>query len=117
MRIRKRINKRIERDEDGVQVSGAVNAVVSVNVGEDGSTTRATSRQSLQREGEAAAEPEGRESSGSQPPADDRAQELPDREGTYDELREEAARRRDREARRREAAAEVQEANEGDTDE
>ena len=102
MRIRKRINKRIDRDQDGVQVSGAVNAVVSVNVGEDGSTTRATSRQSvLQREGEATAEPEGRESSGSQPAADERGQELPDREGTYDKLRE--------------AAAEVQE-NEGADD-
>jgi hypothetical protein len=90
MRIRKRINKRLDHDEDGVQVSGAVNAVVSVNVGEAGSETRATSRQRIvQREGEA--EPEGLESSGSRPPADERARELPDREGTYDELREAAA--------------------------
>jgi hypothetical protein len=47
----------------------------------------------------------------------ERGRELPDREGTYDELREEAARRRDSDVRRQEAAAGVQEANEGDTDE
>jgi hypothetical protein len=47
----------------------------------------------------------------------ERARELPDREGTYDELREEATRRRDKEVRRGEAAAEVKEANEGVTDE
>jgi hypothetical protein len=47
----------------------------------------------------------------------ERGRELPDREGTYDELREEATRRRDTEVRRGEAAAEVQEANEGVNDE
>jgi hypothetical protein len=41
------------------------------------------------------------------------AKELPDREGTYDELREEAARRQETEAGRREAADEVQVAKEG----
>jgi hypothetical protein len=47
---------------------------------------------------------------------EERARELPDREGTYDELREEATRRRDRDARRGEAAAEVQEPKEGEQD-
>ena len=92
MKMRKRINKRIEHDKDGVQVSAAVNAVVSANVGEAGSQTHASSRQSVARgEGETAAESERRESSDSEPPAKESARELPDREGTYDELREAAA--------------------------
>ena len=87
MRMRKRINKRIERDEDGLQVSASVNAVVSANIGEPGSVTAASSRQEAKS-----------------PSVDDEhARELPDREGTYDELRE--------------AAAEMQEANEGEQDE
>jgi hypothetical protein len=45
------------------------------------------------------------------------AKELPDREGTYDELRKEAARRRGEQVRRGEAADEVEPANEGVTDE
>jgi hypothetical protein len=98
MKIRKRIEKRLEYDKDGLQVSGALNAVVSANVGEPGSSTRATSRQTVtEREGEATAEPEGRESSGSEPLASERAQELPDREGTYDELREAAAESQEKE--------------------
>jgi hypothetical protein len=47
---------------------------------------------------------------------EERARELPDREGTYDELREEATRRRDRDVRRGEAAAEVQGPMEGEQD-
>jgi len=106
MRIRKRINKRIERDEDGVQVSAAVNAVVAANVGESGSATVASSRQDVaEREARRTSEPEERKDSGSRSApkvAKERAQELPDREGTYDELREAAA---------------DQEANEGEKDE
>jgi hypothetical protein len=63
MRIRKVI------DKDGV------NAVVAVNVNEPGSVTAASS---TQRAGE------------SEEVKDEAGRELPDREGTYDELREEA---------------------------
>jgi hypothetical protein len=63
MRIRKTI------DSDGV------NAAVSVNVNEPGAVTAASSTQ----------EPEDREQV-----AEETGTELPDREGTYDELREEA---------------------------
>ena len=61
MKFSRVIRKVIERDEDGVQISARVNSVVAANVNEQGSTVKAES-----------------------------AQELPDREGTYDELREEA---------------------------
>jgi hypothetical protein len=61
MRIRKVI------DKDGV------NAAVAVNVNEPGSVTAATSKQ---RAGKDVKDEDGRE--------------LPDREGTYDELREES---------------------------
>ena len=47
----------------------------------------------------------------------ERVQELPDREGTYDELREEATRRLDKEDDRREADRGEQEATEGASDE
>lgn len=92
MRIRKRIKKRFEHDKDGVQVSAAVNAVVAANVNEAGANTQASSRQRVvQREGEKASEPGAREPSDSAPHAGERARELPDREGTYNELREAAA--------------------------
>ena len=107
MKIRKLINKRLEHDADGVQISGAVNAAVSANVNEPGSTTHASSRQRIvQREGRTVVESEERESSDSASDDDpqieaERARELPDREGTYDKLREEAARRRSAGSERR----------------
>ena len=61
MKFSRVIRKVIERDEDGVQVSARINSVVAANVNEPSSTVKSES-----------------------------AQELPDREGTYDELREEA---------------------------
>jgi hypothetical protein len=66
MKIRKRINKNFDHDEDGVQVAGGVNAVVSVNVDESGSSHVASSHQRqriVQREGRTVAESEseGRE--------------------------------------------------------
>jgi hypothetical protein len=66
MKIRKLINKRLEHDEDGVQVAAAVNAAVSANVNEPGSTTRASSRQRVvQRDGRTIVESEQGESSSS----------------------------------------------------
>ena len=66
MQIRKRINKQIKHDKDGVQVNAAVNAVVSANVGERGSETHASSRQTVvEREGRTVVESEARERSGS----------------------------------------------------
>lgn len=48
MRIRKVINRTIHSDEDGVQVAGAVNAVIAANVGEGGAAaTAASSRQRI----------------------------------------------------------------------
>jgi division protein CdvB (Snf7/Vps24/ESCRT-III family) len=76
MRIRKII------DEDGVK------AAVAVNVNEPGSVTAASSSQGAEVEEDA------------EKVKDESGRELPDREGTYDELREEATR----------------EANEGDQD-
>jgi hypothetical protein len=46
MNLRKIISKRIRRDEHGVQVAGDVNAVVAANVGERGSATHVSSKQS-----------------------------------------------------------------------
>jgi hypothetical protein len=66
MRLRKIFNKRVQRDDDDVQVAGAVNAVVSANVNEPGSTHRVSSRQRqriVQREGRTTVESEERESS------------------------------------------------------
>ena len=77
MRIRKVI------DKDGV------NAAVSVNVNEPGRVTAASSTQG----------PGGEEV------AEETGTELPDREGTYDELREEATKK-----------VEEERANEGDQD-
>jgi hypothetical protein len=98
MRVRKRISKRLEHDKDGVQVDASVNAVVAANVGESGSVAKATSRQSVVgREDRRTAESGEREPSDSgagdadRPVEDEHARELPDREGTYDELREAAA--------------------------
>lgn len=39
------INRRLRREEKGVQVAGDVNAVVSANVGEPGSRSGVSSRQ------------------------------------------------------------------------
>ncbi|HYH27437.1 MAG TPA: hypothetical protein VEA19_01530 [Actinomycetota bacterium] len=52
MEFRRVIRKRIHRDEEGVQVDGDVNAVISVNVGDDGSSTSTSSHQRIvQRSG------------------------------------------------------------------
>ena len=67
---RMRIRKTIDSDD--------VKAAIAVNVGEQGSVTAASSTQKVDDE-------EVREEDG---------QELPDREGTYDELREEAAKKK-----------------------
>jgi hypothetical protein len=77
MRIRKVI------DKDGV------NAAVSVNVNEPGTVTAASSTQRADEE----------------QVAEETGTELPDREGTYDELREEATRK-----------VEEERANEGEQD-
>jgi hypothetical protein len=45
MRVRKVIRKVTKRDDDGVQVSSDINAVVSTNVNEPGSRTHASSKQ------------------------------------------------------------------------
>jgi hypothetical protein len=45
MNFRHIISKRIRRNRDGVQIAGDVNAVVSANVGERGSSTHVSSRQ------------------------------------------------------------------------
>lgn len=50
MNFRKLITKRIRRDEDGVQMASDVNAVISANVGERGSSTHVSSRQSVRAE-------------------------------------------------------------------
>jgi hypothetical protein len=66
MKIRKLIHKRLKHDEAGVQVAAAVDAVVSANVNEPGSTTRASSRQTVvQREGRTVVKSEEREPSDS----------------------------------------------------
>jgi hypothetical protein len=130
MKVRRLIRKRLERQKDGVQVAAGVNAVVSANVNEPGSSTRASSRQRVvQRNGRTIVESEDEQDppgphTGDEQHADERsvgsselgrehAEELPDREGTYDELRREATRRRDENARRGAAADEVQITNEG----
>jgi hypothetical protein len=45
MSFRKIISKRFRREADGVQIAGDVNAVVSANVGERGSSARVSSKQ------------------------------------------------------------------------
>jgi hypothetical protein len=45
MNFRKVISKRIRRQEDGVQIAGDVNAVVSANVGKRGSSSHVSSKQ------------------------------------------------------------------------
>jgi hypothetical protein len=93
MKIRKVFKEQLKSRKKGVNAASAVNAVISANVNEPGSTrTRVTSRQRVvQRGGRTVVESdEVREEDGT---------ELPDREGTYDELREEATRReRDKQA-------------------
>jgi hypothetical protein len=59
MSFRRIISKRIRRDKDGVQIAGDVNAVVSANVGERGSSSHVSSRQTshvVQRSGKRRAE-------------------------------------------------------------
>lgn len=50
MNIRKIISKRIRHDKDGVQIAGDVNAVISANVGERGSSTHVSSKQTARVE-------------------------------------------------------------------
>jgi hypothetical protein len=47
MQIRKLINRTLRHSRDGIDVAGEVNAVVSANVGEHRTTTRATSTQRI----------------------------------------------------------------------
>ena len=89
MRVRKVIKK------------PGVNAAISMNINEGSSRVTASSKQDAE-------EPEVKK---------EEAKELPDREGTYDELREEATRRLDKEDDRREADRGEQEATEGASDE
>jgi hypothetical protein len=52
--FRKLISKRIRHQEDGVQIAGDINAVVSANVGERGSSSHVSSKQTsrvVQRSG------------------------------------------------------------------
>ena len=49
MKIRKVIQKKIDHQDEGVQVAGDVNAVVSANVNEPGSKNHVSSRQSKAR--------------------------------------------------------------------
>jgi len=59
MRVKKVIRKVFHRDDENVKVAGGVNAVVSANVNEPGSTTRASSRQRItQRAGKTEVETE-----------------------------------------------------------
>jgi hypothetical protein len=54
MTFRRIFSKRIRREEDGVQVAGDINAVVSANVGQRRSSTKVSSSQSsrvVQRSG------------------------------------------------------------------
>jgi hypothetical protein len=72
MNFRKVISKRIRRQEDGVQIAGNVNAVVSANVGKHGSSSHVSSKQQsrvVQRSGkqersDEAKEPEAKGSQG-----------------------------------------------------
>lgn len=53
MRFKKVIRRVLDEHRDGVDIAGGVNAVVAVNDGEDGTTTRVSSRQRIvQRDGE-----------------------------------------------------------------
>jgi hypothetical protein len=54
MSFRRIFSKRIRREEDGVQIAGDINAVVSANVGQRRSSTKVSSSQSsrvVQRSG------------------------------------------------------------------
>jgi hypothetical protein len=46
VKFRRVISKRFRRDGDGTQIAGDVNAVISANVGERGSASHVSSRQS-----------------------------------------------------------------------
>jgi hypothetical protein len=55
VKFRKLISKRIRRQEDGIQIAGDVNAAVSANVGERGSSSHLSSKQTarvVQRSGD-----------------------------------------------------------------
>ncbi|HEX2232774.1 MAG TPA: hypothetical protein VHG69_05370, partial [Thermoleophilaceae bacterium] len=87
MKIRKVFKEQLKSRKKGVNAAGAVHAVISANVNEPGSThTRVSSRQRVVQRG-------GRTVVESEEVRDEDGTELPDREGTYDELREEATRR------------------------
>jgi hypothetical protein len=52
MKVKKVINEPINEQQDGVNVAGGINAVISANVGESGSSTSVSSRQRIvQRDG------------------------------------------------------------------
>ena len=55
MNLRKVISKRIRRQDDGVQIAGDVNAVVSANIGERRASSHVSSKQTsrvVQRSGQ-----------------------------------------------------------------
>jgi hypothetical protein len=58
--FRKLIVKRIRRQDGGVQVAGDVNAVISANLGERGSSSHVSSSQSARVE-QRSADPEARD--------------------------------------------------------
>jgi hypothetical protein len=88
MKIRKVFKEQLKSRMKGVNAASSVNAVVSANVNEPGSTrTRVSSRQRVVQRG-------GRTHVESEEVRSEDGTELPDREGTYDELREEATRRK-----------------------
>jgi hypothetical protein len=87
MKIRKVFKEQLKSRTKGVNAASSVNAVVSANVNEPGSSrTRVSSRQRVVQRG-------GRTHVESEEVRSEDGSELPDREGTYDELREEATRR------------------------
>jgi hypothetical protein len=89
MKVRKVFKEQFKSRKKGVNTASAVNAVVSANVNEPGSKrTRVSSRQRVVQRG-------GRTVVESEEVRDEDGTELPDREGTYDELREEATRKQD----------------------
>jgi hypothetical protein len=95
MRIRKTIRKDLRRDDGNVQVFGGVDAVISANVGEPGGETHVRSSQRIvQRSGRRVRAESEEPAAGEQDQLDrERASELPDREGTYDQLRDQANRK------------------------
>jgi hypothetical protein len=73
MNVRKIINRRIRHSDDGVDVVGDINAVISANINEPGGSSHVSSRQRIvQRAGERVVSDESDEGgSGAQPRRED----------------------------------------------